>query len=81
MKTVANYCFATDSIPLASCLQSGDKECALEMHNEILLARENLQGRASYFTLQSYYTVGALCSYLGRHDEAEYVISVTYNCY
>jgi tetratricopeptide (TPR) repeat protein len=54
-------------------LQSGDKERALEMHKDILLARENLQGRASYFTLQSYYAVGALCSYLGRYDEAEYV--------
>jgi tetratricopeptide (TPR) repeat protein len=54
-------------------LQSGDKERALKMHREILLARENLQGKASYFTLQSYYAVGALCAYLERYDEAEYV--------
>jgi hypothetical protein len=52
-------------------LQSGDKERALEMHKQILSARMDLQGRASYFTLQSYYAVGALCSYLGKYDEAE----------
>jgi tetratricopeptide (TPR) repeat protein len=52
-------------------LQSGEKERALEMHKEILMERMDLQGRASYFTLQSYYAVGALCSYLGRYDEAE----------
>jgi tetratricopeptide (TPR) repeat protein len=54
-------------------LQSGNMERALEMQKQILAARLDLQGRASYFTLQSYYAVGALCSYLGRLDEAECV--------
>jgi tetratricopeptide (TPR) repeat protein len=54
-------------------LQSGNMGRALEMHKQILAARLDLQGRASYFTLQSYYAVGALCSYLGRLDEAECV--------
>lgn len=54
-------------------LQSGDLERSLEMHKQILTARLDLQGRASYFTLQSYYAVGALCAYLGKLDEAEYV--------
>jgi tetratricopeptide (TPR) repeat protein len=54
-------------------LQSGDIERSLEMHKQILAARLDLQGRASYFTIQSYYAVGALCFYLGRYDEAEYV--------
>jgi len=58
-------------------LQSGDMERALEMHREILAARMDLQGRASYFTLQSYYAVGALCSYLRKYDEAEYVLPFT----
>jgi tetratricopeptide (TPR) repeat protein len=53
-------------------LQSGDVERSLEMHRHILTARLDLQGRASYFTLQSYYAVGALCSYIGQLDEAEY---------
>ena len=56
-------------------LQSGDKERALAKHKEILMERMemDLQGRASYFTLQSYYAVGAICSYVGKYDEAEYV--------
>jgi tetratricopeptide (TPR) repeat protein len=56
-------------------LQKGDKEEALRLHNAILTERVNLVGRASYFTLQSQYAVGALYSYLGRLDEAEYVPS------
>jgi hypothetical protein len=59
-------------------LQNGDAERSLEMHKQILTARLDLQGRASYFTLQSYYAVGALCSYLGRLDEAEYAFSVCF---
>jgi hypothetical protein len=60
-------------------LQSGDINRALEMHKQILTARLDLQGRASYFTLQSYYAVGALCSYLGKLDEAVYVFPFPLN--
>jgi tetratricopeptide (TPR) repeat protein len=56
-------------------LQSGDAEKSLQMQEQIVKARLNLQGngKANYFTLQSYYAVGALCASLGRLDEAEYV--------
>jgi hypothetical protein len=60
-------------------LQSGDVEKSLEMHQQILTARLDLQGRAIYFTLQSYYAVGALCSYMGKLDEAEYVFPFAFN--
>lgn len=55
-------------------LQSGDIERSLKIQEQILRARLSLQGsgKASYFTLQSYYAVGALYAYLGRLDEAEY---------
>jgi hypothetical protein len=52
-------------------LQSGDKERVLELHKQILSARMDHQGRASYFMLQSYYAVGALCYYLGKYNETE----------
>jgi hypothetical protein len=52
-------------------LQSGDKERALALHREILEQRLGLQGRASYFSLQSQYAYAGLCHYLGRVDEAE----------
>lgn len=56
-------------------LQSGEIERSLDMQLQILKTRPTLQGKgkASYFTLQSYYAVGALYSYLGKLDEAEYV--------
>jgi tetratricopeptide (TPR) repeat protein len=57
-------------------LQSGNIKRALELHKLILTARLDLQGRDSYFTLQSYYAVGALFSYLDQLDEAEYVSSL-----
>lgn len=56
-------------------LQSGDIERSLEMQLQILKTRLTLQGKgkAGYFTLQSYYAVGALYFYLGKLAEAEYV--------
>jgi tetratricopeptide (TPR) repeat protein len=55
-------------------LQSGDIERSLRIQEQILKARLSLQGngKATYFTLQSYYAVGALYAYLGKLDEAEY---------
>jgi hypothetical protein len=52
-------------------LQSGNLERALSLHREILQARLGLQGRASYFSLQSQYAYAAVCHYVGRLDEAE----------
>jgi tetratricopeptide (TPR) repeat protein len=52
-------------------LQSGAREKALALHQEILDARLGLQGRASYFSLQSQYAVAALCHYMGKLDQAE----------
>lgn len=54
-------------------LQSGDAQKSLEMQEQILEARLDLQGtgKTNYFTLQSYYAVGALYTHLGRLDEAE----------
>ena len=56
-------------------LQSGDAEKALEIQEQILTARQHIQGggKANYFTLQSYYAVGAIYAHLGRLDPAEYV--------
>lgn len=54
-------------------LQSGDMERSLEMHQQILKIRLQMQGKgkASYFTLQSYYAIGALHSHLGQFEQAE----------
>ncbi|KAH8596651.1 hypothetical protein B0O99DRAFT_705975 [Bisporella sp. PMI_857] len=52
-------------------LQSGDLDGALEMHKEVLEARIEHHGRSSFLTLQSYYAVGALYSYLGELTLAE----------
>jgi tetratricopeptide (TPR) repeat protein len=56
-------------------LQGGDPEKALEMHEEVLNTRLHMQGnyKANYFTLQSYYAVGAIYAHLERLDQAEYV--------
>jgi hypothetical protein len=56
-------------------LQSGDAEQALEIQEQILNTRLHMQGngKANYFTLQSYYAVGAIYAHLGRLDQAEYV--------
>jgi tetratricopeptide (TPR) repeat protein len=57
-------------------LQHGDIEKSLRMQQQILKLRLNLQGkgRTNYFTLQSYYAIGALYTFLGKLDEAEYAI-------
>jgi hypothetical protein len=54
-------------------LQSGDIKRSLEMQEQILEARLVLQGndKTNYFTLQSYYAVGALYAHLKKLDEAE----------
>jgi tetratricopeptide (TPR) repeat protein len=54
-------------------LQSGDAEKALDIQKQVLDARLRMQGngKANYFTLQSYYAVGALCEHVGRLDQAE----------
>lgn len=56
-------------------LQSGDIEKSLEMQEQVLRARLSLQGsgKTNYFTLQSYYAVGAAYAHLSRWDQAEYV--------
>jgi hypothetical protein len=54
-------------------LQSGDIEKALAMQDQILRTRITLQGngKANYFTLQSYYAVGAAYAHLEHWDQAE----------
>ncbi|RFU32291.1 hypothetical protein B7463_g4032, partial [Scytalidium lignicola] len=54
-------------------LQSGDLQRSLELQEQILKVRLQMQGKgkASYFTLQSYYAVGALYAHLGQLDQAE----------
>ncbi|KAK1640061.1 hypothetical protein BDP81DRAFT_311482 [Colletotrichum phormii] len=56
-------------------LQSGDLQGSLDQHEIILAERIRLQGKDSYFTLQSQYAVGALYSYLERWDDAEWQIN------
>jgi tetratricopeptide (TPR) repeat protein len=55
-------------------LQSGDIEKSLEMQEQVLRARLSLQGsgKTNYFTLQSYYAVGAAYAHLSRWDQAEH---------
>jgi tetratricopeptide (TPR) repeat protein len=53
-------------------LQSGKMNEAWALQRDILQARIGLQGRASYFSLQSQYAYAVLCHYLGKLDEAEY---------
>lgn len=62
-------------------LQSGDIERSLKIQEQILKARLSLQGngKATYFTLQSYYAVGALYAYLGKLDEAEHYMRTALN--
>ena len=57
-------------------LQSGDIEKSLEMQEQVLKARLSLQGsgKTNYFTLQSYYAVGAANAHLSRWEQAEYVL-------
>ncbi|KAF6820121.1 hypothetical protein CPLU01_12846 [Colletotrichum plurivorum] len=55
-------------------LQSNDVAGALDLHERILADRMRLQGKDSYFTLQSQYAVGAIYSYMKRWDEAEWQI-------
>jgi tetratricopeptide (TPR) repeat protein len=52
-------------------LQSGDREGALALHEEIYRERTELHGPTSYFTLMSQYAVGAVHHYLGHLDVAE----------
>jgi tetratricopeptide (TPR) repeat protein len=52
-------------------LQSGGTDRSLALHWEILQARLGLQGRASYFSLQSQYAFAVLCHHVGRLDDAE----------
>ncbi|KAG7052717.1 nb-arc domain containing protein [Colletotrichum scovillei] len=56
-------------------LQSGDLQGSLDQHEIILAERMRLQGKDSYFTLQSQYAVGALYSYLARWDDAEWQVN------
>jgi len=60
-------------------LQSGNEERAMSLHREILEARLGLQGRASYFTLQSQYAYAAMCRYTGKLDEAEHLMRQALN--
>lgn len=54
-------------------LQSGRIEESLEIQEQILKARLVMQGNGknNYFTLQSYYAVGALYAHLEKWEEAE----------
>ncbi|KAJ0296361.1 hypothetical protein COL516b_011644 [Colletotrichum fioriniae] len=56
-------------------LQSVDLQGSLDQNETILAERIRLQGKDSYFTLQSQYAVGALYSYLERWDDAEWQIN------
>ncbi|KAK1456501.1 hypothetical protein CCUS01_09948 [Colletotrichum cuscutae] len=56
-------------------LQSGDLKGSLDQHEIILAERIRLQGKDSYFTLQSQYAVGALYSYLERWNDAEWQVN------
>ena len=52
-------------------LQSGDKEKALEMHEEILKRRTFICGQSNEFTLHSCFAVGVLYEARGELDKAE----------
>ncbi|MCJ1381135.1 hypothetical protein MMC17_004244 [Xylographa soralifera] len=52
-------------------LQSGDLQQALDLHKSVLEANLRQHGKFNFLTLQSYYTVGALCAYSGSLIDAE----------
>lgn len=52
-------------------LQSGDVQRSLEIQQKLLQSRLELHGRSGLLTMQTYYGVGALHSYLGNLEEAE----------
>ncbi|MCJ1405770.1 hypothetical protein MMC11_009000, partial [Xylographa trunciseda] len=52
-------------------LQSGDTQRALDLHKSVLEANLRQHGKFNFLTLQSYYTVGALCAYSGSLVDAE----------
>jgi tetratricopeptide (TPR) repeat protein len=54
-------------------LQSGDRQGAMALHEEVYRERVELNGPTSYFTLMSQYAVGAVHHYLRNLDTAEYV--------
>jgi tetratricopeptide (TPR) repeat protein len=53
-------------------LQAGDKEKALQYHQEVMNLREEVCGEYNDVTLQSCYAVGAMYHHLGQLDKAEY---------
>jgi hypothetical protein len=54
-------------------LQSGDREEAMKLHQEILENRIKLHGKYAFLTLQSYYALGACSDFQGAFSVAEYV--------
>jgi tetratricopeptide (TPR) repeat protein len=52
-------------------LQSGDVQRSLEIQQKLLSSRLELHGKSGLLTMQTYYAIGALHSYLGNLEEAE----------
>lgn len=52
-------------------LQSGDVQRSLEIQQKLLSSRLELHGKSGLLTMQTYYAIGALHSYLGNLSEAE----------
>jgi tetratricopeptide (TPR) repeat protein len=52
-------------------LQSGDVQRSLDIQQRLLSSRLELHGKSGLLTMQTYYAIGALHSYLGNLEEAE----------
>lgn len=59
-------------------LQSGDRDQAMKLNEEILGSRIRIHGKHAYLTLQSYYALGACSDFRGAFSTAEYVLDLSF---
>lgn len=62
-------------------LQAGDIRRSLEIQQKLLPNRLDLYGKSGLLTMQTYYAIGALHSYLGNLEDAESVTSLPLRIY
>lgn len=58
-------------------LQSGDRDEAMKLNEEILGSRTRIHGKHASLTLQSYYALGACSDFRGAFSVAEYVSALS----
>lgn len=59
-------------------LQSGDRDEAMKLNEEILGSRIRIHGKHAYLTLQIYYALGACSDFRGAFSTAEYVLDLSF---